>query len=451
MDPTGPLPDPLNFPLLRMRAKTKFTAAIMGDTQVYTEQEIGYCRDSYIEELADTKAAFVLAMGDNIGDDLSLYPRYLDVMKGVGVPVYLVPGNHDLNFDALDDEHSFDTFKREFGPTYYSFNYGKVHFVVLDSVIYPSLQFPESYHGEISADQMEWLENDLAFVPKNHLVVLNMHIPVVSWVDSASTKHQVANRQDLYDLLKGRNVVTLGGHTHTIEHFLPGEELPGWGQPTPIDQIIVGAACGSWWTGDLDEDGVPMAYQRCGAPRGFMAFDFNNTSYVDRFKATGMAKEKQMGLSFLTDSFNTWYADVTAGLATLNDLPDQGILSTADLYTAKLVANVWNGSIGSVVTCQFDGRKPITAVKSMDTPDPYALRLESYVFRFVDGLSIWGQWFNPGKAQPLDAWLHTTASCHLWTCELPKDLLPGVHTATVRTTDIHGNYYEEKISFEVVN
>ena len=265
ISPTGELPSTVNFPLQREDNRKNFKAIITGDTQVYTHKEIEYLRDSFVKEVSGTDAAFVLCMGDNIGDHLDLYPRYLNVLSNIGKPIYLVPGNHDANLaDAPDPEHAYETFKAQFGPTYYSFNYGDVHFIVLNDIVYPSpLYLPtRTYHGEIDAKQMEWLANDLKYVPEDDLIVLNMHIPVVSDIDRFAPKHNVANRQALYDLLSGRKVVSLGGHTHTLGHFQPGEEQEGWGQPTPIPQVIVGASCGSWWSGDLDNNGIPMAYQR---------------------------------------------------------------------------------------------------------------------------------------------------------------------------------------------
>jgi hypothetical protein len=71
------------------------------------------------------------------GDDLGLYPRIKEVMSLADIPVRAVPGNHDIDFDAKDDEHSFDTYKREIGPEYYSYDVGDTHFVGLDNVKYP--------------------------------------------------------------------------------------------------------------------------------------------------------------------------------------------------------------------------------------------------------------------------------------------------------------------------
>lgn len=462
--PTGLLPESVDFPLLKDKLATNFNAVIIGDTQVYTHKEIEFLHKSIVKEASREDASLVIAMGDNVGNKLSLYPPYLSVMKQIGPPLYLVPGNHDMNFDTRDPKHAFETFKRILGPTYYSFNYGKVHFVVLNSVFYPSPLFNrKTYHGEIDATQMEWLKNDLKYVPRDHLIVLNMHIPLVSYSGRKSDKNKVINREALYDLLEGRNTVALGGHTHTLEHFLPGEEEKGWGQPTPIPQIIVGAACGSWWTGDLDKSGVPMSYQRYGAPKGFMLFKFNGNKYQDTYKASGYPVEKQMHLSFKTKSFDHWYKQLwdwlnenpntrpAAPPVSLKDLPDPAKLTKEDLTTAKLVSNVWNGSRDSIVKCQFDGRKPIQAARDRDIGDPFALRRQAYVLRYSAGFKLWGnESYGPAPPQPLDAWLHTRSSTHTWTCDVPSDLKKGSHQVMVTAKDVHGNVYKETMFFEVV-
>jgi hypothetical protein len=464
--PTGPLPAMVNFPLYKEKDTKKFQAIITGDTQVYTDKEITYLRDSFVKEVSGTDASFVICMGDNIGDKLSLYPRFLQVMSNIGRPIWLVPGNHDVNLaDAPDPEHAFETFKREFGPTYYSFEYGDVHFVVLNDIVYPSPQFLPSrtYHGEIWGNQMEWLANDLRFVPHNKLIVLNMHIPIVSDVDRLAPKHNVSNRVELYNLLRGRKVVSLGGHTHTLDHFQPGEEQPGWGQPTPIPQVIVGASCGSWWSGDLDNNGIPMSYQRDGAPRGYMVWEFNGNKYNDQFRASGKDPNEQMHLSFYTPSWQNWFADMSGYAAislprptpppvTLNDLPDQMILQKADLGGILVAANVWNSSRDSFTRCYFDGQKKIEAERDFTIGDPYAQRLQSYIFRYAMGFEMFGTTISlPGTPpQPIDGGNLMKESFHVWTCPVPADLSAGVHDVVVSTTDVHGNSYRQRMVFEIV-
>lgn len=463
--PTGLLPESVDFPLYKTRNKRKFKAIIIGDSQPYNNEEISYIRDTIVKEVHDTNAAFAIAMGDNIGDVLSLYPRYLSVMSGIGMPIYYVAGNHDLNYDSPDDEHSFDTFKRYCGPTYYSFNYGKVHFVILDDVVYPSPIFShgddKTYHGEINEKQMEWLANDLAFVPEDYLIVLNMHIPIVSFVDSTSDKHQVRNRGELYALMEGRNVLGLAGHTHTLSHFQPGDELEGWGEPLPFPEIIVGAACGSWWSGDMDENGIPLSYQRGGAPRGYMVFQFKKNQYVDEFKATGKSRDRDINISFWTDSFANWYNSLNEWMemdpenrpdpVNRNDLPNQGIITLDSLHSAVIVANVWNARSDSTVICQIDDNEPVEAVRSEEIGDPFALWNQLNVLHYSLGFNLWNDvQFGPDVPQPLPKWMWTERSPHIWTCELPEDLAPGIHQVKVRTTDEIGRISEEVKAFEVV-
>lgn len=461
--PTGDLPSSVDFPLYKVKENRRFKAIVTGDTQVYNDQEINYLRNSLVKEALGTDALFCITMGDNVGDDLSLLPHYLKVMGKMGMPVYYVPGNHDLDFDAVSDKDSFDTHKSYIGATYFAFNYGDVHFVVLDSVEYPSEAQDGSYNGKISDIQMAWLANDLAHVPMDKLIVISMHIPIVSDVDRTSSKHQVDNREDLYELLKNRKVVSLGGHTHTVSHFEPGDELEGWGQPTAIHQIIVGAACGSWWSGDNDDSGIPMSYMRCGAPRGHMIFSFNGSSYKETYKAQAKPMEKQMNLSFLSNGFVGWFDRITSGDpdTTANDLAFRDVLPSNHLSATTLVANIWNASMNDTVYCRFDDQRPVRARWTFETKDPYALPLQLYVLRSVPGFTLWdkawddniftGTQYGPGEAISLDEWLWTTEgrSTHLYTCPLPADLEPGVHKVTVFTGDMYGQMFKEAKVFEV--
>ena len=182
IEPTGPLPRAINFPLIEDPVGDRFQCLVFGDTQTYTNQEVSYVRDTLGRMLVsrDTSAVECLLFeGDVMGDDLSLYGRFKRIVAAGGVPQYYVGGNHDLDFDATDDAHSFDTFRREWGPEYYSFDIGRVHFVVLDNVRYPCNGVDDhafcdparnpTYNGVIHERQLAWLRNDLAHVPADTL------------------------------------------------------------------------------------------------------------------------------------------------------------------------------------------------------------------------------------------------------------------------------------------
>lgn len=504
LPPSGALPRELNFPLIRAQYKERFKIVVSGDTQPYSNNELGYVRDTLVRDVvADgvDDIELVIIEGDVMGDDLGLFPRFKQVMKATNTPLYLVGGNHDLDFDAPTDANSFDTFRREWGPPNYSFDLGRVHFIVLDDVRYPCTAEDDAdgrhgfctganpaYTGAVAAEQMAWLENDLRHVSKDKLVVLNMHIPIVSYVDNASAQHQVYNARELYALLEGRPALALSGHTHTLEQIRPGELFAGWQTafseplgPSPFPQIVTGATCGGWWSGDFDAQGVPQAWDRLGSPRGHLIIEFDGNTYKDRFRASSQSPDKQMSLSFLSPTFRTWYDALAAWLAApaairselapvgINDLPDPSIITAADLAGGtQLVANVWNGSRDSFVYVELDGNGTTLQMERVQSGtgegfveflDPFALERQMYVLRYAirsdsgdpraQGFELFRGSRQEGFPQPGSTGL-TTRSNHLWRIALPE-LDAGSHTARVQTVDVHGQVFEDVIAFEVLD
>jgi 3',5'-cyclic AMP phosphodiesterase CpdA len=229
VDPTGPLPDSVDFALYRQEELDRFTVVWLADTQAQSAAELDFLRDDVIAELIGSEAAFGVTVGDIIYDDLSLLPRHNRLVSAIGIPWYNVPGNHDVNYLAPNDRHSLETFKRIYGPPYYSFDYGQVHFVVLDTVIYlgrdqgrdePHPRGAGRYIGGVDQQQLRWLAADLAQVPASRPVVLAMHIPLRSSYDPDSLTINVDNREEVLATLAGHQRVTIiAGHMHSVEHY----------------------------------------------------------------------------------------------------------------------------------------------------------------------------------------------------------------------------------------
>ncbi|AZZ94122.1 phosphohydrolase [Hahella sp. KA22] len=502
---SGPQPKAVNFPMVRGPYKKRFKIAVSGDTQPYSNNEVGYVRDSLAAELAAREdLELVMIEGDIIGDDLGLYPRLKKTMSVAGVPVYLTPGNHDIDNDATSDKHSLDTFKREWGPAYYSFEVGDVHFVVLDNVRYPCT--PESdnadgkhdycdnpataptYNGVIDEAQVEWLANDIAATSEHKLIVLNMHIPLVSFSDMGSTKHQTDNVAWLYELLQGRPALALAGHTHNLENIVAGEFYQGWDEavgagPTPIPHIITGATAGSWWSGDFDDNNLPMSIQRMGAPRGYMLFEFKGSQFTSTFKAAGKGPQEQMSVDFLSPTFMNWYQSLKEWALTpegsrsptpplnLNDLPDTSILTDADFAGGvSAIINVWNGSKNTQVWTHIDDGPLVEAVRTQsgtgegksNSLDPFALKKQMYVYRYAarsesgeeraQGFELFnGSRFGVADPQPSGASMWTESSNHIWSVAIPADLEQGAHILRVIVSDGYGQIFTSVKAFEVMD
>jgi 3',5'-cyclic AMP phosphodiesterase CpdA len=503
LPPTGPLPASVDFPIARTAPSKEVDCAIIGDPQTYSNRELGYLRDGVVADLAareDLDECGALIVGDVGGDDLGLFPRIKEVMSLADIPVRAVPGNHDLDYDATDDANSFDTYKREIGPAYYSYDVGGAHFVGLDNVRYPCTEEdghsfcndPENhptYNGKIGEEQLTWLENDLATVPEDKLVVIATHIPLVSFLDQEYVKHQTDDVQKLYDLVEGRPALSVFGHTQVVENLAPGDSYAGWQENLGVDKLpfrhlTVGAASGSWWLGNLGSDGLPEATQREGAPTGYMNLEIDGSEYVETYRATGRAQEEQMSLAVSSPFFREWFDAINAWKqqrpgsqeepppVNINDLGDPNLLTRKDLAGGSyLVANVWNGSSETSVSVQVDDRRPVEATRTQaaagegvrrgaEFGDPSALMRQLQVTRHAlestSGNARTQGWeafrgakFGPGPAQPLELGQWAQQSSHLWRLPLPEDLAEGAHTAKVRVTDRQGRTWQETLMFEV--
>ena len=192
-----------------------------------------------------------------------------------------------------------NTFRREWGPEYYSFDVGQVHFVVLDNVRYPCNGVDDhefcdpgrrpTYNGIIHQRQLTWLRNDLAHVPKENLLVISAHIPFVTYTDATAQKHQVDNLDELYAIVGDRPALGLSGHTHTTEQIVPGEHFHGWQENTGTGP--------AQFPPDRDRRGVGLLVGRRPGRRGnparrpggwahragYYVLDFDGAGYVDTY------------------------------------------------------------------------------------------------------------------------------------------------------------------------
>ena len=229
-----------------------------------------------IRGMGDTPL-FGVADGDIMYDDLTLYGEYERAVKGFGVPFAQVVGNHDLDLTTDRDEASTTTFQQHFGPTYYSFDRGQVHYVVLDDVFY----YGGGYLGYLVDEQLRWLASDLARVERGAPVVVFLHIPLQSQMFARAGRERpeisntVTNREALVRLLEPFRARAISGHTHESDHRTEGAVI----------EHNVGTVCGAWWTGDICYDGTP---------NGYGVFSVDGASFRWRYKATGLPDNHQI-------------------------------------------------------------------------------------------------------------------------------------------------------------
>jgi 3',5'-cyclic AMP phosphodiesterase CpdA len=256
---------------------------VLADPQTQNMFEIGRLHAETVPDVRATVGAlggmpvFGVACGDIMYDDLSLFPEYERAVAAMGLPFYQVVGNHDLVYAARTDEGANATFSRHFGPAYYSFDRGEVHYVVLDDVFW----YGNAYLGYLDARQLEWLRADLAGMEPGRTVVVFQHIPPLATGDlrnGATTPGRgssVMNREALYRLLEPYRATLISGHTH--EHERHGEG--------GARHHVTGTVCGAWWSGDICWDGTP---------NGYGVYEVSGSELRWRYKATGRPDDHQL-------------------------------------------------------------------------------------------------------------------------------------------------------------
>lgn len=400
VSPTGPLPAKINFPLYASYENDKFTAVFLGDPQTGSGPYVDYFLHDIVEEVAGVEASFVATLGDNGANRLDVYPALRQAYALMGKPVYPTLGNHDENFDVAGDKYSTETFQKFFGPPYYSYNYGKVHFIVLDDV-FLARESTEHYRGLVVPEELEFIKNDLALVPKDRLVVMMMHIPLVN----------LENKQEVYDLLADRPYTfSISGHTHS-QDFRIVREKDGWKGPNPHFHFINGTACGMWWGGQKDEVGIPHSMMNDGTPNGYALVHFEGNKFKIQYKAARRPADYQMNIF----------------------APNE--IEMKDIMTTEVVVNVFAGSDESKVRMRVGKDSPWIPMAQYEGVDPY------YQYLFDETNSA-----KPSQHGPL---FRTRKSTHLWKALLPLKLVPGTWMVEVETTDVFGTTYLQRRAIRI--
>ncbi len=411
VEPTGPLPERIDFPLYKVREPGRFSAIVFGDPQPYTLEQLDWLSRDVIEELIGTDALFGISLGDLVGDDLTLFEPLNRAIAQLGIPWHNVLGNHDINYQASGDDDSDDSFERVYGPANYAFAYGRVHFIILDDVVYEGINTETAqaggYAGGIGPRQLAFVANYLETVPTNRLVVLAMHIPF------DSPPFQVERRDRLFEILQDRpHTLSLAAHTHFQENQFFGPAR-GFHSENPHHQLIVATTSGSWWLGAADEIGIPHATMRCGAPNGYSIVQFDKNRYTVRFKAARRPPDYQMNI-FAPDS-----------------------VSAAEAGDTKVIANVFAGSERSRVELRLGG--PLLEGKDAGDGGPwFPMSREPHPDpAYVEAVER-DQLRNP---RPRFFLPPPMPSPHLWVGTLPAHPSPGTHAIVVRSEDMYGQIF----------
>ena len=292
----------VDFQLKKADGQENHRMLLLGDIHLAKrtddqKQFAEFVKDVNATVSATSGKVYALTLGDMTWDLYWIvnnysYKEYLaDASAIKGLTVYHTIGNHDHSMYYMGDFDTVKDFKDNIGPTYYSFNVGKVHYVVLDDVECTNKTattdekgnacYTREYNGRVVADELAWLKKDLASVPNGTPLVVTMHIPLFNAKGSATLKDASA----LENVLKAYPQVHLvTAHTHTVYNTDRLSDLH-------VYEHNAGSICGTWWWSAKETPGVHIGQD--GSPGGYTVMDVTGTDFKWQYKATGKGTDYQ--------------------------------------------------------------------------------------------------------------------------------------------------------------
>lgn len=220
-----------------------------------------------LESVRDLKPrpAFLLMGGDLAFDGLYT-PKadfeeqirlYREITAGIGLPHYHCMGNHDVlgwssrRKVATDDPglgKKLIMERLEWDKSYYSFDFGGWHFVVLDSIFPITAKHGPTYEPRIGDEQLEWLAYDLGAAAGKPTVAVT-HIAAfcnLGQLHGDDKRKAMDGHMVLWDTHRLREILErhgvkalLQGHSHVIEEYRYND----------VWYLTSAAVSGAWWSG----------------------------------------------------------------------------------------------------------------------------------------------------------------------------------------------------------
>ena len=363
----------------------EFTMFVLGDMHLANRDKTTSDMtqfDGFASDLNKTLAAtpgkkYILTLGDMTWDlywyDNKLeFLQYLKLMneKFTDIQFFHTMGNHDNDMNETGDFAKEFKYRRDIAPTYYSYNIGKIHFIVLDDIDYNNTgtgaDLRSEYKRDVTARQMDWLAKDLSYVPKGTQVVVSTHAPIYMPTSSGGWSANLnganstgeANTAALIEAFSGYDVTFLTGHTHktfvndkmSSKHFR---------------ELNAGSVCGDWWWSGHLSPGHLMAQD--GAPSGYTVMHFKGNACDWRYRSLGKPADYQ----FRAYDMNKVRETVTMSLVSNGNTKFKTYIdeyNSSKFSANDILLNIWNHDPSWTVSVTENGT-PLTA-KSVYTYDP---------------------------------------------------------------------------------
>lgn len=268
----------------------------ISDTEISTTEG----QDKWVNNLknfaANDQVAFILHNGDICYEKgLKAHIRLMNT-KNMDCPVFYANGNHDL----VKGKYGEELFESLYGPVYYSFNVGNVHYIVTPMA-------GGDYQPSYTSDQVaRWMKNDLALLkPGTPVVVFNHNL-------LTDGDRFVYGRKDSVDLNAHNLKAWFYGHWHNHYVHRQGNVLAIGTSPLSMGGIDHSTAAYRVMTADkngnlsselrytyMDEFVRGNAVAKSSGPVTVTANAYSSAAYSTKVSAICVAGGKTVGKAVL--------------------------------------------------------------------------------------------------------------------------------------------------------
>lgn len=331
---------------------------------------------------------YALTLGDMTWDlywysNSYYFPQYLNTINSQikNLQIFHTMGNHDNDFQTRSDYDAAVKYVDQICPTYYSFNIGKVHYVVMDDIDCSSYDGSTSrnYVKSLSAEQLDWLAKDLSYVAKTTPVVVAMHAQVFYPTTSGfKIDHDPVNTLRLFDILDGYTVRFVTGHTHKLFNVTPDAPIVDGHN---FREYNSGSVCASWWWSGNLTPGIHIGTD--GTPGGYGIWDVTGTDFQCLYKSTGWPEEYQFR-SYDLNNVHFSMADVPLMPSDISASVKNAYMQYVNAYPQnndnEVLINIWNWNSDWTLSVVDEKRKtlPYTEVWAYDPLHIAALSVKRF-------------------------------------------------------------------------
>lgn len=331
---------------------------------------------------------YALTLGDMTWDlywysNSYYFPQYLNTINSQikNLQIFHTMGNHDNDFQTRSDYDAAVKYVDQICPTYYSFNIGKVHYVVMDDIDCSSYDgsTTRNYVKSLSAEQLDWLAKDLSHVAKTTPVVVAMHAQVFYPTTSGfKIDHDQVNTLRLFDILDGYTVRFVTGHTHKLFNVTPDAPIVDGHN---FREYNSGSVCASWWWSGNLTPGIHIGTD--GTPGGYGIWDVTGTDFQCLYKSTGWPEEYQFR-SYDLNNVHFSMADVPLMPSDISASVKNAYMQYVNAYPQnndnEVLINIWNWNSDWTLSVVDENRKtlPYTEVWAYDPLHIAALSVKRF-------------------------------------------------------------------------